>query len=116
MIDDDGTMARLPRLLQIAQRHDLPIITIEDLIKYRRMKEKLVMREAETPLPTRCGEFRLILYGSTINDEHHVALVMGDVAGKQNVLVRVHSSCFTGDVLGACAATAARSSSRRCAR
>jgi 3,4-dihydroxy 2-butanone 4-phosphate synthase/GTP cyclohydrolase II len=100
VIDDDGTMARLPRLLQIAQRHDLPIITIEDLIKYRRHKEKLVVREAETPLPTEWGDFRLILYGSTINDEHHVALVRGDVAGKEDVLVRVHSSCFTGDVLG----------------
>ena len=100
VIDDDGTMARLPRLLQIAQRHDLPIITIEDLIKYRRLKEKLVVREAETPLPTEWGDFRLILYGSTINDEHHVALVKGDVVGKQDVLVRVHSSCFTGDVLG----------------
>jgi 3,4-dihydroxy 2-butanone 4-phosphate synthase/GTP cyclohydrolase II len=100
VIDDDGTMARLPRLLQIAQRHDLLIITIEDLIKYRRTKEKLVVREAETPLPTECGDFRLILYGSTINDEHHVALVKGDVAGKKDVLVRVHSSCFTGDVLG----------------
>ena len=100
VIDDDGTMARLPRLLQIAQRHDLPIITIEDLIKYRRHKEKLVVREAETPLPTEWGDFRLILYGSTINDEHHVALVKGDVAGKDDVLVRVHSSCFTGDVLG----------------
>ena len=100
VIDDDGTMARLPRLLQIAQRHALPIITIEDLIKYRRLKEKLVVREAETPLPTEWGDFRLILYGSTINDEHHVALVKGEVAGKHDVLVRVHSSCFTGDVLG----------------
>jgi 3,4-dihydroxy 2-butanone 4-phosphate synthase/GTP cyclohydrolase II len=100
VVDDDGTMARLPRLLQIAQRHDLPIITIEDLIKYRRLKEKLVVREAETPLPTEWGEFRLILYGTTINDEHHVALVRGDVGGNDDVLVRVHSSCFTGDVLG----------------
>ncbi|HUF89558.1 MAG TPA: bifunctional 3,4-dihydroxy-2-butanone-4-phosphate synthase/GTP cyclohydrolase II [Gemmatimonadota bacterium] len=100
VIDDDGTMARLPRLLQIAQRHDLPIITIEDLIKYRRLMEKLVVREAETPLPTAWGDFRLILYGTTINDEHHVALVKGDVAGRSDVLVRVHSSCFTGDVLG----------------
>ena len=100
VVDDDGSMARLPRLLQIAERHDLPIITIEELIKYRRLKERLVVREAETPLPTEWGEFRLILYGSTINDEHHVALVRGEVAGKQDVLVRVHSSCFTGDVLG----------------
>jgi 3,4-dihydroxy 2-butanone 4-phosphate synthase/GTP cyclohydrolase II len=100
VVDDDGTMARLPRLIEIAQRHDLPIITIEDLIKYRRTKERLVVREAETPLPTEWGEFQLILYGSTINDEHHVALVRGEVAGKEDVLVRVHSSCFTGDVLG----------------
>jgi 3,4-dihydroxy 2-butanone 4-phosphate synthase/GTP cyclohydrolase II len=100
VIDDDGSMARLPRLIEIARRHDLPIITIEDLIKHRRRTEKLVVRLAETMLPTRYGEFRLILYGTTIKDEHHVALVRGDVAGKEDVLVRVHSSCFTGDVLG----------------
>lgn len=99
VVDDDGTMARLPRLIEIARRHELPIITIEDLIVHRRLKEKLVVRLAETPLPTRYGEFRLILYGTTINDEHHVALVHGDVKEKENVLVRVHSSCFTGDVL-----------------
>ncbi len=100
VVDDDGTMARLPRLLEIARQHGLPILTIEDLIQYRRRKEKLVIREAETRLPTRYGDFRLILYGTTINDEHHVALVKGEVEGKQDVLVRVHSSCFTGDVLG----------------
>jgi 3,4-dihydroxy 2-butanone 4-phosphate synthase/GTP cyclohydrolase II len=98
--DEDGSMARLPRLVEIARRHGLAIITIEDLIKYRRLKEKLVVRLAETTLPTHFGEFRLILYGTTINDEHHVALVQGDVSGKEHVLVRVHSSCFTGDVLG----------------
>ena len=100
VVDDDGSMARLPRLLEIARVHDLPIITIEDLIVHRRVKEKLVVRLAETPLPTRYGDFRLILYGTTINDEHHVALVKGEIAGKEDVLVRVHSSCFTGDVLG----------------
>ncbi|MGH7542300.1 MAG: bifunctional 3,4-dihydroxy-2-butanone-4-phosphate synthase/GTP cyclohydrolase II [Gemmatimonadota bacterium] len=100
VVDDDGTMARLPRLLEIAREHGLGIITIEDLIVYRRLKEKLVVRLAETPLPTRYGEFRLILYGTTINDEHHVALVRGPLEGKEDVLVRVHSSCFTGDVLG----------------
>ena len=100
VIDDDGTMARLPRLIEIAREHGLGIITIEDLIQYRRRKEKLVVRLAETRLPTEYGDFRLILYGTTINDEHHVALVKGDVAGKQAVLTRVHSSCFTGDVLG----------------
>ncbi|HWC06614.1 MAG TPA: bifunctional 3,4-dihydroxy-2-butanone-4-phosphate synthase/GTP cyclohydrolase II [Gemmatimonadota bacterium] len=100
VVDDDGTMARLPRLLEIAREHRLGLISIEDLIVYRRLKEKLVVRLAETPLPTQYGEFRLILYGTTINDEHHVALVRGQVEGKENVLVRVHSSCFTGDVLG----------------
>ncbi|MGH7571121.1 MAG: bifunctional 3,4-dihydroxy-2-butanone-4-phosphate synthase/GTP cyclohydrolase II [Gemmatimonadota bacterium] len=100
VVDDDGTMARLPRLLEIASAHGLGIITIEDLILYRRLKEKLVVRLAETPLPTRYGDFRLILYGTTLNDEHHVALVKGQVEDKEDVLVRVHSSCFTGDVLG----------------
>lgn len=100
IIDDDGTMARLPRLLEIARKHQLGIITIEDLITYRRLKEKLVRRLAETKLPTEHGEFRLILYGTTINDEHHVALVKGDVEDHEDILVRVHSSCFTGDVLG----------------
>lgn len=100
VVDDDGTMARLPRLLEIAQQHSLGIITIEDLIKYRRMKERLVRRLAETELPTAYGKFRLILYGTTLDDEHHVALVKGDVDGAENVLTRVHSSCFTGDVLG----------------
>ncbi|HUP18591.1 MAG TPA: bifunctional 3,4-dihydroxy-2-butanone-4-phosphate synthase/GTP cyclohydrolase II [Gemmatimonadota bacterium] len=100
VVDDDGTMARLPRLLEIAARHDLPVITIQDLILYRRLKEKVIVRLAETPLPTEHGDFRLILFGSTVNDEHHVALVRGEVAGKEDVLVRVHSSCFTGDVLG----------------
>ncbi len=99
VVDDDGTMARLPRLLEIAREHGIGIITIEDLIQYRRLKEKLVVRLAETSLPTAYGDFRLILYGTTINDEHHLALVKGDVSGRQNVLTRVHSSCFTGDVL-----------------
>ncbi len=99
VVDDDGTMARLPRLLDIAREHGIGIITIEDLIQYRRLKEKLVVRLAETSLPTAYGDFRLILYGTTINDEHHLALVKGDVSGRQNVLTRVHSSCFTGDVL-----------------
>jgi 3,4-dihydroxy 2-butanone 4-phosphate synthase/GTP cyclohydrolase II len=100
VIDDDGTMARLPRLLEIAHQHHLGIITIEDLIKYRGIKEKMIVRVAETMLPTEFGEFRLILYGTTINDEHHVALIKGDIRGRENILTRVHSSCFTGDVLG----------------
>jgi 3,4-dihydroxy 2-butanone 4-phosphate synthase/GTP cyclohydrolase II len=100
IMDDDGTMARLPRLVTFARAHGLKIITIEDLVRYRRIKEKLVRRILETRLPTRFGEFRLVLYGTTVNDEHHLALVKGEVARKKDVLVRVHSSCTTGDALG----------------
>ncbi|HEY7460304.1 MAG TPA: bifunctional 3,4-dihydroxy-2-butanone-4-phosphate synthase/GTP cyclohydrolase II [Gemmatimonadota bacterium] len=100
IMDDDGTMARLPRLVTFARAHGLKIITIEDLVRYRRIKEKLVRRILETRLPTRFGDFRLVLYGTTVNDEHHLALVKGEVAGKKDVLVRVHSSCTTGDALG----------------
>lgn len=100
VVDTDGTMARLPRLLDIGRAHGLKIITIEDLVAYRRPSENMVVRLAETSLPTARGDFRLILYGTTINDENHVALVKGEISGKANVLVRVHSSCFTGDVLG----------------
>jgi 3,4-dihydroxy 2-butanone 4-phosphate synthase/GTP cyclohydrolase II len=96
---DDGTMARLPHLLSFAQKHKLKIATIQDLIEYRRRHEKLVMREATVRLPTRHGQFMLHLYRDVPTGDHHIALVKGDVAGKKNVLVRVHSSCFTGDVL-----------------
>ena len=100
IMDEDGSMARLPQLIALAGRLDLKIITIEDLVRYRRIKEKLVRRELETRLPTRYGEFRLVLYGTTVDDEHHVALVKGNVEGKKDVLVRVHSSCVTGDAFG----------------
>jgi 3,4-dihydroxy 2-butanone 4-phosphate synthase/GTP cyclohydrolase II len=100
IMDDDGSMARLPRLVTFARQHGLKLLTIEDLVRYRRIKEKLVRRILETRLPTRYGEFALVLYGTTVNDEHHMALVRGDVAGKRDVLVRVHSSCTTGDALG----------------
>jgi 3,4-dihydroxy 2-butanone 4-phosphate synthase/GTP cyclohydrolase II len=100
IMDDDGTMARLPRLVDFAREFGLKILTIEDLVRYRRIKEKLVRRILETRLPTRYGEFQLVLYGTTVNDEHHLALVKGEVAGRKDVLVRVHSSCTTGDALG----------------
>ncbi|MFN2433256.1 MAG: bifunctional 3,4-dihydroxy-2-butanone-4-phosphate synthase/GTP cyclohydrolase II [Gemmatimonadota bacterium] len=100
IMDDDGSMARLPRLLEIARAFDLRVLTIEDLVRYRRIKEKLVRRILETRLPTRYGDFDLVLYGTTVNDEHHLAIVKGDVAGKRDVLVRVHSSCTTGDAIG----------------
>jgi 3,4-dihydroxy 2-butanone 4-phosphate synthase/GTP cyclohydrolase II len=100
IMDEDGSMARLPRLIEMARIFGLKIITIEDLVRYRRIKEKLVHRILETRLPTRHGDFRLVLYGTSINDEHHLAIVKGEVEGKKDVLVRVHSSCTTGDAIG----------------
>jgi 3,4-dihydroxy 2-butanone 4-phosphate synthase/GTP cyclohydrolase II len=100
IMKEDGGMARLPALLRFAKRHKLAIITIQDLISYRRRNEKLVKRLVTTRLPTGAGEFTLHLYEDIPTGEHHVALVKGTVAGAKNVLVRAHSSCFTGDVLG----------------
>ncbi|MEA3475642.1 MAG: bifunctional 3,4-dihydroxy-2-butanone-4-phosphate synthase/GTP cyclohydrolase II [Candidatus Cloacimonadota bacterium] len=97
IIKDDGDMARLDDLKVFAEKHNLSIITIQDLIKYRQKKEKLIFRVAEADLPTKFGHFKIIGYESPITDEHHVALVKGDVAGKKNILVRVHSKCLTGD-------------------
>ena len=100
IMSDDGTMARLPELLKFAKKHRLKICTIEDLIKYRRTREKLVEREEVVKMPTEFGEFDLYLYHSKLDNNHHLALVHGEVSGKQNVLVRVHSECLTGDVFG----------------
>ncbi|MBI3292511.1 MAG: bifunctional 3,4-dihydroxy-2-butanone-4-phosphate synthase/GTP cyclohydrolase II [Elusimicrobia bacterium] len=99
IMNEDGTMARLPQLVRFAQRHHLKIATIADLIQYRRRTERLVRRLVTTQLPTRYGDFTLHLYEDVLFEEHHVALVLGKVAGQRNVMVRVHSSCFTGDVL-----------------
>lgn len=99
IMNENGSMARLPALLKLAQRHKLAIITIQDLISYRRRNEKLVKLLVTTRIPTRFGEFTLYLYEDQVLQEHHVALVKGEVAGQKDVLVRVHSSCFTGDVL-----------------
>lgn len=100
IMDSDGTMARLPRLKRLAERFDLRVITIADLIAYRRRKEKLIRRIVETVLPTKYGAFKLYVYESSPESEHHLALVKSDVAGHKNVLVRVHSQCLTGDVFG----------------
>ncbi len=100
IMDDDGRMARLPTLKKLAKRFNLKLITIKDLIEYRRRKEKLVRRIIETWLPTKFGEFKLYVYESIPENEHHLALIKGNVAGKKNVLVRVHSQCLTGDVFG----------------
>ncbi len=100
VMDDDGTMARLPRLRKFAAEHKLAIANIADLIAYRKRHENLVERVATAELPTRYGDFKIVSYTSPIENEEHVALVKGDVAGKENVLVRVHSECLTGDVFG----------------
>jgi 3,4-dihydroxy 2-butanone 4-phosphate synthase/GTP cyclohydrolase II len=100
IMKDDGTMARLPALLKFAQKHRLKIATIADLIEHRRTSERLVEREETIKLPTDYGEFELILYRSKVDEQHHLALVFGKVAGQKNVLVRVHSECLTGDVFG----------------
>ncbi len=100
IMNDDGTMARLPQLLKFAKRHRLKICTMADLIEYRRRSEKLVERIETVRLPTDYGEFDLHLYRSKLDQQHHLALVHGEVAGKSGVLVRVHSECLTGDVFG----------------
>src|SRR5881409_1588014 len=100
ILKDDGAMARLPDLVKFARRHKLKLATIEDLIKYRRTREKLVQRIETVRLPTEYGEFDLHLYRSTTDGQHHLALAMGEVIGKPGVLVRVHSECLTGDVFG----------------
>jgi 3,4-dihydroxy 2-butanone 4-phosphate synthase/GTP cyclohydrolase II len=103
IMNDDGTMARLPDLVDFAKNHDLKIITIEDLIAFRSREDKLVVREATVQLPTDHGAFVAHAYRSLLEDVQdrlHIALVKGDVAGKESVLVRVHSECLTGDVFG----------------
>lgn len=97
---EDGTMARLPQLEIMAAEHGLNIITVADLISYRRRHEKLVNRIAEAKLPTRYGEFTVIAYKSIIDPDEHVALIKGQIDGETPVLVRVHSQCTTGDVFG----------------
>jgi len=98
VMDDDGTMARVPRLRELADEFDLKLITIRDLIEYRRENECLVELEEEIDFPTAFGAFQLHMFRSTVDGTHHLALVKGDLAGAQNVLVRAHSECLTGDV------------------
>jgi 3,4-dihydroxy 2-butanone 4-phosphate synthase/GTP cyclohydrolase II len=100
IMDDDGTMAHLPSLEKLAEIFDIKIITVRDLIAYRIANDKLVRRVVCTKLPTRYGEFLLHLYESDIDDHHHLALVKGAIDPEIPVLVRVHSECLTGDVLG----------------
>jgi 3,4-dihydroxy 2-butanone 4-phosphate synthase/GTP cyclohydrolase II len=100
IMDDDGTMARVPRLMKFAREFNLKLVTVRDLIEYRRQHEKLVERITTVDFPTEHGDFKLHLYRSAVDDHHHLALEKGHVAGMKNVLVRVHSSCLTGDVFG----------------
>jgi 3,4-dihydroxy 2-butanone 4-phosphate synthase/GTP cyclohydrolase II len=100
IMNEDGTMARLPELEIMASKHDLKIITIADLIAYRLRHEKLVQKVAEAKLPTKFGEFIIMAYKSSVDAAEHVALVKGDISGDGPILVRVHSECLTGDVFG----------------
>jgi 3,4-dihydroxy 2-butanone 4-phosphate synthase / GTP cyclohydrolase II len=98
IMNEDGTMARVPDLAPYCERHGLKMITVADLIAYRRRTEKLIERVVSTRLPTAFGEFSAIGYRSLVDDKHHLAMVKGEVSGREDVLVRVHSECLTGDV------------------
>ena len=112
IMNDDGTMARVPELAKFAKKHGLPMITIADLIQYRMRTERLVKRAANAALPTDHGAFRIFAYENQIDSQTHVALVRGEIGDGKDVLVRVHSKCLTGDVSARRGATAARSSRR----
>jgi 3,4-dihydroxy 2-butanone 4-phosphate synthase/GTP cyclohydrolase II len=100
IMNDDGSMARTPDLSLFSKKHKLKVCTIRDLIEYRRKKEKLIFKAVETHMANDYGEFKLVAYESSVDKDYHLALVMGDISGKKPVLVRVHSECFTGDILG----------------
>jgi len=100
IVKDDGTMARVPDLVEFCREHGLLLISIAQLIRYRRQKEKLVRRISEARIPTDWGEFTCYVYESVIDGQQHVAMVLGAVAGESDVMVRVHSECLTGDVFG----------------
>src|SRR5439155_16586189 len=97
VMKDDGTMARVPDLIPYCRQHGLKIITVADLIEYRRRHEKLVERTVSVRLPTAFGDFNAVAFREKLTGKPHVALVRGEVAGAENVLVRVHSECLTGD-------------------
>ncbi len=102
ILNDDGTMARLPELLDIAKRFDLKVISIEDLVAYRMRAERIVERQVDVKLPTTYGDFELVAYRQTTTGEEHLALIKGTWDDQEPVLVRVHSSCVTGDIFGSC--------------
>src|SRR4030095_14997397 len=100
VVNEDGSMARVPDLVAFAKEHGLAMISIADLIRYRRQTEKLVRRIGEARIPTDSGDFNCYAYESVLDGEQHIAMVRGAVQGEDNVLVRVHSECLTGDVFG----------------
>src|SRR5438445_5851866 len=100
IMNEDGTMSRVPQLVEFCREHDLKMLTVADLIRYRMQHERYVRRVAEAVLPTRYGDFRIIAYASDVDHDQHVALVRGQLEGEKAPLVRVHSHCLTGDVFG----------------
>lgn len=100
IMNDDGSMSRIPELMVFAKEHNLKIITIADLVNYRRHKEKLIERVVEINMPTKYGDFNMYGFINKLNGEHHVALVKGDITTDEPVLARIHSECLTGDALG----------------
>jgi len=100
IMNEDGTMSRVPQLLEFCREHDLKMLTVADLIRYRMQHERYVRRVAETVLPTLYGDFRMIAYASDVDHDQHIALVRGELEGPTPPLVRVHSHCLTGDVFG----------------
>ncbi|MED4784095.1 bifunctional 3,4-dihydroxy-2-butanone-4-phosphate synthase/GTP cyclohydrolase II [Brevibacillus choshinensis] len=100
IMNEDGSMARLPQLEEIARRFDLKLITIADLIRYRMARESLVKKEVEVQLPTIYGDFRIAAYTNELDGKEHVALIKGDISPEEQILVRVHSECLTGDIFG----------------
>lgn len=100
ILNDDGTMARVPDLMEFSKKYDLKIITIEELIRYRKDKELIVKIHSEARMPTKYGTFRLIGFENNYDGKEHLALVKGDIKDKENVSLRIHSECFTGDILG----------------
>ena len=100
IIKENGQMARLPELKKFAKEHDLKLISIADLIKYRKKKDNLVKKEADAKLPTKFGDFHIKVFSTELDDKEHVAIIKGNVKDKEDVLVRVHSECLTGDIFG----------------
>ncbi len=103
IMNEDGTMSRVPQLIEFCREHNLKMLTVAELIRYRMQHERYVRRVAETILPTAFGDFRMIAYASDVDHDQHVALVRGELEGAEPALVRVHSHCLTGDVFSSAA-------------